>query len=446
MPASDGRPAVGDRQRAPSSLLSCVLSGGLVARSLAGPLERVDLCVRGDRIAVAGEGERIDVSGCVVMPGHVCAHHHLYSFLARGMPAPQRAPRDFVDLLQSVWWRLDRALVNETSELSAVAGAVEASLRGTTSLVDHHSSPEDIDSSLDAVGDGIEAAGLRGIVCYEVSDRHGRAGARRGIDENVRFLAGNRRRLVRGMVGAHASFTIGSDTLEALVGAARDAGAPLHFHLAEDGYDETDSLDRYGVRTAVRLERAGALAEGDLMAHGVWLDEDEIARVRASGAWLLHNPRSNMNNGVGYAPVATMGERVALGTDGIDGDMFAEARACYLRARDAGTRASPAFALQRLAAGSSLVGAVFGEPLLGTLEPHAPADLVVLDYRPPTPLDADNFAGHHVFGLGSWSVRDVMVAGRWVVRQRHHVLVDEEELAARCREAAADVWHRMDRW
>jgi putative selenium metabolism protein SsnA len=424
--------------------LALVLAGGVVARTSQGPVEAVDLVVSGGR--VGGEraaAERVDVSGCLVVPGHACSHHHLYSSLARGMPVPEPAPKDFVEILERVWWQLDRALDPETIYLSAAWGALEATRCGTTSIVDHHSSPNAIASCLDAVGDALHEAGLRSVICYEVTDRNGQQQGRAGVEENSRFAASNERPLVRSMMGAHASFTIGSATLEHLIGAARDSALPVHVHLAEDSCDERDSLDRYGVRTAQRLAAAGALEEGDLVAHGVWLDADEIALLRTSGAWLAHNPRSNMNNGVGYAPAQELGPRVALGTDGIDGDLFAEARACYLRGRERSQETAPGWAMERLAAGSALVGASFGEPALGRLEPGAPADLVVLDYGSPTPLHSSNFAGHYLFGLSAAHVRDVMVAGRWVLRDRRSALIDEDGLSARCRAAARRLWDGM---
>jgi len=437
--------------------LNVVLAGGILADPRRGTLGPGDLAVTsgrisqvasapGDEAATREPGEHVDVSGCLVMPGNACAHHHLYSSLARGMPGPKDPPRTFPEILERVWWRLDRALDLETVKLSALLGAVEAARAGTTAIVDHHASPEAIDSSLDAVADGLEEAGMRGVVCYEVSDRHGEERGRAGVQENARFLAENRRALVRGMVGAHASFTIGPATMESTVAAARDTGTPLHIHLAEDLSDERDSQERYGLRTAHRLAREGALGEGDLVAHGVHLDDSERELLRASGAWVAHNPRSNMNNGVGYAPVQDMGERVALGTDGIDGDMFAETRACYLKAREASWTTGPAFATERLATGADVVGSLFGEPALGTLEVGAPADLVVLEYSSPTPLDSANLAGHFVFGLTAAAVRDVMVAGRWVVRDRKHLLIDEGELAARCRASAPVLWERMNQF
>jgi putative selenium metabolism protein SsnA len=426
--------------------LSWRITGGLVARSLRGPLEQSDIVVSGDRIGGPPQpAERVDASGCLVVPGHACAHHHLYSSLARGMPGPARAPRNFLDILNSIWWRLDRALDLDTIHLAALVGALEGALVGTTAVVDHHASPQAIDSSLDAIAAAVDAVGVRAVLCYEVTDRHGEKGGMQGVAENVRFSSANRRPLVRAMMGAHASFTIGDRTLDALVGQARDAGAAVHIHVAEDAWDQKHCLEAHGTRVVQRLRRAGGVAEGDLVAHGVWLDDAEIFDLRASGAWLAHNPRSNMNNGVGYARVLQMGERVALGTDGIDSDMFAEARACYLKAREADLAAEPSFALERLSAGASVVAEAFGEPALGTLEPEAPADLVVLDYRAPTPLEVGNLAGHYIFGLGAWAVRDVMVAGRWIVRAGRHETIDADEVAARCRAAAPVLWNRMQR-
>ena len=410
-----------------------------------GTVEVADLAVVSGRIGgVEAPTERFDASGCVVMPGLACAHHHLYSALARGMPAPADPPRSFVEILQRVWWRLDRALDLGAVQLSAAYGAVVASRAGTTAIVDHHASPAAIEGSLDALSDGLEGTGMRSVVCYEVTDRHGEEGGRAGIAENIRFIEANARPLVRPMMGAHASFTLGPSNLEALAGAARERGVPVHIHVAEDGFDERDSLDRYGLRTVHRLSHAGAIAEGDLLAHGVHLDDGEIAALRSSGAWVAHNPRSNMNNGVGRAPAEMLGERVVLGTDGIDGDMFAETRVCYLKSRDASVPGGPGFAVARLSAGAGFVGSMFGEPALGSLETGAPADLIVLDGDVPTPLTVSNVAGHLVFGFTAQHVRDVMIAGNWVVRNRRHQLVDETELAARCREAAPRLWARME--
>ncbi len=340
--------------------MGITLAGGTLADPARGYVGRDDLHISGDRIGGDGGAEGVsgvvDVSGCLVMPGFVCAHHHLYSALARGMPPPQRAPKNFVEILEKIWWRLDRALDHESIGLSAQLGSLEAVLAGTTTIVDHHASPEAIRDSLDHLADGIDSVGARAVVCYEVTDRHGTERGTEGVEENARFLRSNRRLNVRAMMGAHASFTIGDETMDALVGAARDAGAPIHIHVAEDAADERDSLDRYGERTAHRLARRGALAEGDLIAHGVHLDPSEIDTVRTSGAWVAHNPRSNMNNAVGYAPATSLGERVALGTDGLDGDMLMEARAAFLQSSEHTTDGGVPWAIDRLVAGGQRRG------------------------------------------------------------------------------------------
>lgn len=394
-------------------------------------IEDGDLFVAGGRIAT--NGERIPTDGVLVVPGNVCAHTHLYSALARGMPYALEPPRSFLQILQRVWWRLDRALDEDTICASAVAGGIEALLSGTTTLVDHHASPNAIDGSLDVIAEALGQLGVRSVLCYETSDRDGPERAQAGLHENRRFLervAEERPPLVRAMAGAHASFTLSDETLA----ACAELG-PLHVHAAEDGVD----------RGAVaRLARAGALRADTLLAHGVHLGPEELELVREAGAWVAHQARSNMSNAVGRAPVEAMGTKVALGTDGIGSDMFEESRTAFFRLREDGTGAAPDWPLARLAQGARLAAELFEEPLLGTLEEGAPADLVVLDYAPPAPLDERSFAGHWLYGLSSRHVRDVMVAGEWVVRDRRLTRADQDELAAAAAEQADRLWRRLD--
>jgi putative selenium metabolism protein SsnA len=387
-----------------------------------------DLFVREGRIAATGR--RVECDGCLVVPGNVCAHTHLYSALARGMPYALPPPRDFLQILQRIWWRLDRALDEDAVRASALVGGLEALLSGTTTLVDHHASPNAIDGSLDAIADALGSLGVRSVLCYETSDRDGPGRARAGIEENRRFLARAPLPLARGMVGAHASFTLSDDTLA----ACAELG-PLHVHAAEDGID---------TGAVTRLARLGALRADTLLAHGVHLGDEELELVRDTGASVAHNARSNMSNGVGRARVGALGDRLSLGTDGIGSDMFEESRAAYFRLREDDLGTGPDWPLARLAAGTQLVGRAFGEPLLGTLEPGAPADLVVLDYDAPAPLRESSFAGHWIFGLSSRHVRDVMVAGDWVVRDRRLARVDQQELAAAASVQAERLWNRLE--
>ncbi len=392
-----------------------------------------DLWVADGRIAPAGTGERVRTDGVLVVPGNVCAHTHLYSALARGMPYALAPPESFLQILQRVWWRLDRALDLDSIRASALIGGMEALLSGTTTLVDHHASPNAIDGSLDVIEEALGSLGVRSVLCYETSDRDGPERAAAGIAENRRFLARIRRReppLARALVGAHASFTLSDETL--LAGA--EIG-PLHVHAAEDGVD----------RGAVdRLASLGVLDADTLLAHGVHLGAGEIALVRSAGATVAHNARSNMNNSVGRASVAAFGAHLALGTDGIVSDMFEESRTAYFRLREDDATAGADWPLARLAESTRLAGRIFGEPLLGTLEPGAPADLVVLDYPAPAPMRDSSFAGHWVFGLSSRAVRDVMVAGRWVVRDHRLLGLDARELTAYALKQAERLWQRLE--
>jgi len=264
----------------------------------------------------------------LTLPGFVCAHTHLYSALARGMPAPAQAPRNFVEILERVWWRLDRALDAEAVSLSALIGAIEAAKAGCTTLIDHHASPGRnggaVEGSLDLVAGAIAEVGLRGVVCYEVTDRNGADEARAGVRENDRFLARVRHeppRLLRAMVGAHAAFTLSNETAEAIADVARRHRAGVHIHVAEDAVDR----HKEGESTVAWLQARGLVDERSLLVHCVHVDEADVARIRDAGAWVVHNPRSNANNAVGYARPSRFGDRLLLGTDGIGADMRAEA-------------------------------------------------------------------------------------------------------------------------
>ncbi len=419
-----------------------LLKHGVVATLDPPRVETADLRIEGDRIAERGPaltpapGEDVlHLEGALVLPGLVNAHTHLYSALARGMPGPKDPPRSFVEILERVWWRLDRALDEESVYLSGLVGAIEAARSGTTLLFDHHASPSFIRGSLDTLRRATEEVGLRSVLCYETTDRNGLEGRDAGIAENRGFLASGPTALTRGTVGAHASFTLSDESLDSLADTVRDAGSSLHVHVAEDRADVDDSRRRCGAGVVERFRRHGLLVRRTILVHGVHLGEAELQDAQSVGAWLVHCPRSNMNNGVGHAPTAAF-RRAALGTDGLDEDVLAEARAAFLGMRDTGRQGALAATFEMLAGGHRLADAFFGLPL-GKLDARAPADLVVLDYRPPTPLEAGNLAGHLLFGLDRSHVRSTMVAGRFVLRDRRVTTVDEAAVFARARRAAA---------
>jgi putative selenium metabolism protein SsnA len=406
-----------------------------------------DVVIGGGRVLAVGAAPagvpRRDCSGALVLPGNVCAHHHLYSALARGMPYRLAPPQNFLQILQRIWWRLDRALDGPSVRLSALVGGLDALRAGTTTVVDHHASPNFIDGSLDVISGALEQLGQRSVLCYEVTDRDGARRAAAGVAEN-RSFAGRHGPLSRGMVGAHASFTLSDETLAACAEAAAGAGVGVHIHVAEDGADQDDALAAHGIRVVGRLAAAGVLGPDALLAHCIHVSEPEVSGIAAAGATIAHNPRSNMNNRVGYSPLAPAGPRVALGTDGIGGDMIGESQLGYFRAAEACAGIDPAWPLRRLAQGARLAGRCFGEPLLGLIEPGAPADLMVLGYQAPTPLSAGNLAGHWVFGVSSRQVRDVIVAGELVIADGRSTRVDEEQIAADAARETARLWQRLE--
>ncbi len=413
-------------------------------------LTKADLRVEGDTIVGRGRqlrphpGEAVeDLRGHLILPGLVCAHTHTYSALSRGMPAPPALPRSFPDMLARVWWTLDRALDEETIYYSAMVAAIEAVRAGTTTLVDHHSSPNAIPGSLDIIREALGVVGVRGVLCYEVTDRGGARRRDAGLAENDRFLSATRTEpCVRGLVGAHASFTLGERSLAALGDLVRYHGAGIHMHVAEARDDVERTSRVHGCGILDRLERHGLLSDRAVLVHGVHLSDAELARANAAGAWLVHNPRSNMNNAVGHARIERFGTRAAIGADGWPADMLAELRFAHFRQREhLGPRRSfPAAAL--LQGGQQLASDLFGVPF-GTLEPGSAADLVVADYVSPTPVTAATLPAHLVAGLQPAMIRRVMAAGRWVCRDGVPANVNVELVYGRARRLAAGLWRRM---
>ncbi len=285
-------------------------------------------------------------------PGLVCAHHHLYSVLARGMPPPPATPTTFLSVLEQIWWRLDTALDLEMLEWSAKLGALEALTAGCTAIVDHHESPNAIEGSLSVIADACAEVGVRVVASYGVTDRHGADGAQRGLEENDRFL----REGGRGMVGVHAAFTCSDHTLAAAADIAARHGVGVHIHVAE------------GPDDAGAVARLDALTTDDwLLIHGVHLPDDHGLR-----GTIVHNPRSNMNNAVGYARPVRFANPVALGTDGIGADMLAEFQLAFVAGRADDVAFSPDTAWSWLEAGRTLVPEVSGDRVEWTYSPMVP--------------------------------------------------------------------------
>jgi len=409
-------------------------------------LENGMIAARGPDVVPMSGDTVIDCGGAVVMPGLVNGHTHLYSALAVGMPPPREAPRNFMEILQRVWWRLDQALDADSIETSALIGAIAAARCGTTTLIDHHASPRTIEGSLDRVESGIARVGLRGVLCYETTDRHGARGREAGLAENDRYLARVQsagRGQFAGLVGAHASFTMDDAALAASAELCRKHNAGIHIHVAEDPCDEADCRQNHRCSVVERLSRFGLLTPQSIFAHCTNLPTSDISRLQDAGVTVAHNARSNMNNGVGYAPVGAMNGQMMLGTDGIGGDLFAEAKAAWLIARHAHAEVSPGNIVQMLARSARRASESLGVTL-GKLEVGAAADVVVTDCVPFTPLTSENAIGHVLFGLHAGHVKHVFVAGRPVLQDRRVTGCDEAEACRTATSVGAALWRRMD--
>lgn len=391
--------------------------------------------------------ESVDCSNKVVLPGFICAHHHFYSTLARGMAIPGEPASNFVEVLERLWWKVDRAIVGDDILLSAQIPLIESIRNGTTTIIDHHASPSASDGSLDIIESAVRQAGVRASLCYEVSDRnvHGE-----GIRENERFIkkVGKGDGQIAAMMGLHASFTVADDTVEKCVGIARDAGVGCHIHVAEDAADRQDSLEKYGVPTVKRLDRLNVTGEKSIFVHCVHIDEEEMDIVADTRTSIVHNPESNMNNAVGVTQILKMlgkGILVGLGTDGMNSDMLTQMRAAYLlhRLDNRDPRVAFTEAPQLLLQNNAdLAERQFGIRL-GELAEGRPADMAILDYIPPTPMDESSFLGHLIFGMTDSVVDTTVCRGKILMRNKQILTMDEERLAARARELAPQVWKRL---
>jgi putative selenium metabolism protein SsnA len=417
--------------------------------------------IDGDRIAEIGSTkdltrkhsgvDLVDARGQLVMPGNICAHTHFYGAFARGLAIPGEPPRDFPEILSQLWWSLDKALRDRDVKYSALVSLVDAIRHGTTTLVDHHASPNAIPGSLDQIADAVAEAGLRVCLCYEVSDRDGPDLAREGIDENLRFVKSSRQRnspLLAATFGLHASLTLSDETLAMCVSDAPE-GIGFHIHAAEGIADQEDSLRKSGKRVVERLHDAGILGPKSILAHCVHVDPWEMEILRDTGTWVTHQPRSNMNNAVGVADVPAMlrgGMKVGLGNDGFSNDMFTEMETTYLvhKLHRADPRIMGGYDVMKLAYTNNgrLARLFWPEAPLAELSVGAYADIIFVDYHPFTELTAGNLPWHVLFGIGGSRVTTTIASGRVLMRDRQLLTLDEAAISAQAQELSTEVWRR----
>jgi len=394
-------------------------------------------------------GKVIDAAGKLVLPGFINAHMHFYSTFARGLG--KAAPsRNFVEILNNLWWRLDKQLTNADSYYSAVIPLINAVRKGTTTIIDHHASPFAITGSLAAVEKAVRETGLRAALCYEVSDRDGKEKAKEGLDENSAFIAACQAKddnMVKALFGLHASFTLSDETLEEAAYRGHKLGAGFHIHTAESQADQLHCESHHKLRVVERLRDFGILGRRSIAAHCVHVNELETQILKETETAVVHNPQSNANNSVGIADLtglAAGGVLVGLGTDAMTVNMLEELR-CALWLQHLKRDPSQGFmeAANALLVNNARIANRYFKGL-GELKPGFAADIVIMDYIPPTPMDASNFAGHLIFGISQATVDTTIAAGRVLMESKELKLdIDEEEISRKSMELAKKLWKKF---
>lgn len=393
--------------------------------------------------------QTIEASGKIIMPGLINTHHHLYSTFSRGMEVPGEPPKNFVEILESLWWKLDRSLTKEGIYYSALIPLIEGVKKGTTTIIDHHESQSFQAGSLDEISRAVSEVGIRASLSLGTSDRYGRG--EEGLKENERFLSklnSESSELLSGMVGLHATFTVNNTTLDKSVELAEEYSTGLHVHCAEGEADQKKNLEKYDQRVVERLHAHNALGNKSIAVHGIHLNEKEIDLLASTDTNVVHNPESNMNNAVGYSDAPKMMEKgitVGLGTDGMSSDMLSQMRCAYLlhphEKEDPriGFVEAPEMLLNK---NPKIVERVAGWKV-GEISKGSLADIILVDYHPPTPFNENTFLGHLIFGLVYAEVDTTICNGEILMENKRIVDIDEESISKDASEIASNIWEEV---
>jgi putative selenium metabolism protein SsnA len=422
-------------------------------------IENGDLVVDGALIREVGTGlkekypdaEYMDARGRVVMPGFINAHMHYYSTFARGLALGGKPATTFGEILSGLWWRLDKQLTPDDVYYSAVGPMIDCIRGGVTSVIDHHASPFAVSGSLFKIAEAAELFGIRGNLCYEVSDRDGEKIKDQGIKENIDFAAYCRSRnddMIKALFGIHAQMTVSEKTLEQCLKAAAGAGAGFHIHAAEGIEDVIDGVAKYGLRVIERLHKYGVLSEKSLAVHCVHITDEEMDMLKESRAAVVHNPQSNMGNAVGVSPVLDMlkkGILVGMGTDGYTSDMTESLKTAAVLHKHAKAIPSAAWAEPHtmLFDNNKTIMERFIKGKVGTIKAGCYADIIIVNYKAPTPFNSNTINSHILFGFSGRHVDTTIINGRVVMRERELAGIDEDALLAKSREHARKLWDRI---
>ncbi len=378
-----------------------------------------------------GTDIKIDCTGKYVTRAFGCGHHHVYSALATGMPAPKKNPSNFLEILQYIWWTLDKCLDKEMIEYSALATAIACARNGVTFVIDHHSSPSAIEGSLDIIANAFNKVGISHLLCYEITDRNGINATTQALQETENYISKN-----QGLIGLHASFTLEDKTLNLVKDLSDKYNTGIHIHVAEDNLDEQHCTEHYNKRVVERLNDFGLLSSPrSILSHCLCINHNERELINRSGVWIAQNTESNLNNRVGFFNSDKIEKNVMLGTDGMHSDMLKSAKNAFFVGQNF-ENIDYAETYRRF----RNVNRYFHENGFAGDDVN---NLVVLDYKPQTEFNAQNFLGHFIFSIESKHVQHVISNGRLVVRDRKVVTVDEAEILDHCRGLSKNLWKKM---
>lgn len=395
--------------------------------------------------------EFIDANKKVIMPGLINTHMHIYSSFARGMAVPGKPSQNFMEILENLWWRLDKKLTLEDTKYSAYATYIDCIKNGVTTVFDHNASPFAIEGSLFTIKDVAKNLGIRTNLCYEVSDRDGLKTIDQGIQENVNFIKfakDDESDMVKGMFGLHAAFTLSDKTLEKCANEMANLDAGYHVHTAEGIEDVIINKEKYNKKVVQRLNDFNVLNDKTIAVHCIHIDSEEMELIKENKSFVVHNPESNMGNAVGCAPVVHLlnkGITVGLGTDGYTSDMFESLKVANIihkhQLRD--PRVGWAEAPTMLFENNRKIASKHYKKDLGVLKEGAYADVIVVDYIPHTPLNENTENGHIIFGMTGRSVDTTIINGKVLMKDRILLNIDEESILAKSREMSNKLWDRI---
>lgn len=438
-------------------------NGPLISRDPGQPFfQNGAVLTDGNRIKAVGNYDELkkrypdaqfcDAGGMVIMPGLMNAHEHIYSAFSRGGNLPYHMPAGFLEVLEGIWWKLDAALQLEHTYYSAVMVFLECIRNGVTFVNDHHASYGAVRGSLDKIAEAARLLSVRACLCYEVSDRHGAEQRNEAIAENMEFIdaaAYRKDSMLHAMFGLHASFTLSDESL-LLCAKENKSGAGYHIHVAESALDEMRCMNEHGMNVVERLEKFGLLNDRSIAVHAANISAAERERLKELDTMVVHNPESNMGNATGTPDTLALlddGIVTGLGTDGYTQDMLESLKVANILQKHLHQHPGRGFdeaSKMLFGQNAAIAKRLTGEDM-GILRPGALADIIIMDYRPATPMTAENYGGHVMFGMSGAMTDTTMVDGKIVFRNRKFTQINEEELKLQCQKSAADLWKSLEK-